>query len=71
MKYLKSILTLGLGLFIIYWAQSHSPEAGIGQIITNEISGSYTMSTTWYYISLVAGSVISIFGVLRLYKDLK
>lgn len=71
MKYLKSIITLAIGLFIIYWAQSHSPEAGIGEIISNEISGSYTMSETWYYISLVAGSVISIFGVLRLYKDLK
>lgn len=71
MKYLKSLLTLAIGLFIIYWAQSHSPEAGVGEIISNELSGSYTMSSTWYYISMVAGSVISIFGILRLYKDLK
>lgn len=71
MKYLKSLLTLAIGLFIIYWAQSHSPEAGVGEIISNELSGSYTMSSTWYYISMVAGSVITIFGVLKLYKDLK
>jgi len=71
MKYLKSLLTLAIGLFIIYWAQSHSPEAGVGEIISNELSGSYTMSSTWYYISMVAGSVITIFGILRLYKDLK
>ncbi|MEP2773711.1 MAG: hypothetical protein ABJH05_16275 [Fulvivirga sp.] len=71
MKYLKSLLTLAIGLFIIYWAQSHSPEAGVGDIISNELSGSYTMSSTWYYISMVAGSVITIFGVLKLYKDLK
>lgn len=71
MKYLNSIIILSVGLFIIYWAQAHSPEAGIGEILANEISGSYTMSTTWYYISMVAGTLIGIVGLLKLYKELK
>ena len=54
-----------IGAFMLYWAQSHSPKAKLGQIVGNELSGSYTMSETWYYISLVLGAVVAIYGVYK------
>jgi len=71
MDKVKHIIILAIGLFMIYWAQAHSPKAGVGKIITNELSGSYTMSESWYYISVVAGSVIGLVGLLGLYRSLK
>ena len=65
------IILIALGAFIIYWAQTHSPNAGIGKMITNELSGSYTMSETWYYVSMVGGTVIGIIGILRAFKAMK
>ena len=49
---IRGLVLLGLGAFIIYWAMTHSPKAGVGQMIANEVSGSYTMGETAYYASL-------------------
>ncbi|MFY0689833.1 MAG: hypothetical protein JXQ90_21870 [Cyclobacteriaceae bacterium] len=66
-KQIGLLLTL-VGAFCIYWAYSHSPKAGIGKIVGNELSGSYTMSETSYYISLAIGAVIAIYGVMKFVK---
>lgn len=73
---MKSGLARGLALllvaaFIIYWAITHSPKAGVGQIISNELSGSYTMSSGAYYATLIVGIVLGILGILRVYKSMK
>lgn len=68
---LKAIILLLVGVFILYWVQSHSPNAGIGKMISNELSGSYTMDEGWYYISMLLGSIITVIGTLRLYKAVK
>ncbi len=60
-----------VGAFIIYWAQTHSPKAGIGQITKNFFQGSYTMSEPWYYVSLVLGIVILLHAILKLTKVIK
>lgn len=65
---LQAIVYILIGAFFVYWAQSHSPKAGIGQVIGNEISGSYTMSETWYYITLAIGAVLAIWGVFKLIR---
>lgn len=64
----QAILFILVGAFIIYWAQTHSPKAGIGNIIGNELSGSYTMSENWYYISLVIGAGLAVIGVKKILK---
>lgn len=67
----KHIIITVLGAFIIYWAQTHSPKAGLGQITENFFSGSYTMSAHWYYFSLVLGIVLAVFGLLKIFKVIK
>jgi len=62
---LQGIITASIGAFVIYWAYSHSPKAGLGKIIGNELSGSYTMSETWYYASLALGIAIGVYGIYR------
>ena len=62
---LQGIITALVGAFVIYWAYAHSPKAGLGKIVGNELSGSYTMSEIWYYISLALGIVIAVFGVYK------
>ena len=68
MKHLRGIVLLLIGGFIIYWAMEHSPKAGIGQVLSNEFSGSYTMSETWYYVSMFIGAAIAGTGLLKIYK---
>jgi TRAP-type C4-dicarboxylate transport system permease small subunit len=67
----RGLVLIGVGAFIIYWAVTHSPKAGVGQMITNELSGSYTMSEGAYYASLVVGTILAVLGLLRTYKSLK
>ena len=43
-----------------------SPKAGFGKIVGNELAGSYTMSETWYYISLTIGIALAAYGVYKL-----
>ncbi|MFY0626230.1 MAG: hypothetical protein JXR07_08050 [Reichenbachiella sp.] len=68
---LQNIIITILGAFTIYWAQMHSPKAGIGQISKNFFSGSYTMSQNWYYVSLGLGIVVTVYGLLKIFKVLK
>ncbi|MEN8250252.1 MAG: DUF3185 family protein [Bacteroidota bacterium] len=65
---LQAIIFILVGAFFIYWAQTHSPKAGIGNMIGNELSGSYTMNETWYYLTLVIGAALAIVGVVRFVK---
>jgi len=70
MKNTKSgIISILLGAFFIYWAETHSPKK-IGQAIGNAFSGSYTMNETSYYICLGVGVVLAIFGILKLVKKI-
>ncbi len=62
------IVLILVGAFLIYWAQTHSPKAGIGKQIVNEISGSYTMDQTSYYICLISGALLGLLGLLRLFR---
>lgn len=65
---LQGIIYLLIGVFVIYWAQAHSPRAGLGKIIGNELSGSYVMNETWYYITLFAGIALGLIGIYRFLK---
>ena len=65
---LQAIIYVLIGAFFIYWAQTHSPKAGLGKVIGNELSGSYTMSETWYYITLFAGIAIGTIGIIRFFR---
>lgn len=67
---LRGILMIALGIFLIYWAQTHSPK-DVGQVIGNAISGGYTLSEPWYYGCLGAGILVGIVGVLRTFKSMK
>ena len=57
-----------LSAFTIYWAQTHSPKAGIGQIIGNQLAGSYTMSETQYYTCLGLGIIVGLYGLYNFFK---
>ncbi len=66
---LQGIIFGLIGAFVIYWAQTHSPKAKLGQIIGNELSGSYNMSETSYYLSLAVGIGLVAYGLFRLVKS--
>lgn len=68
---IKGIILFVVGAFIIYWAQAHSPNADFGKMLSNELSGSYTMGKTWYYISFFIGVLLSLAGIVRSYKAIK
>ena len=68
---LRGLLIAAIGMFCIYWAQTHSPNAGLGKMISNELSGSYTLSETWFYITMVFGVAATVVGLFRVYKSLK
>ncbi|WP_258105344.1 hypothetical protein [Marinoscillum sp. MHG1-6] len=68
---IRGLVLVLVGGFVIYWAITHSPKAGLGQIINNELSGSYTMSSGSYYASLIAGAILGLLGLLRVYKSMK
>lgn len=67
---IRGIVLIALGIFLIYWAQTHSPK-DFGQVIGNAVSGSYTLSEPWYYVCLGAGILVGVVGVLRTYKSMK
>ena len=64
---LTAVIFMLVGAFMIYWAQTHSPTAKIGQIVGNELSGSYTMSETWYYISLILSVGVIGYGAYKFF----
>lgn len=66
-KLIGIIITL-VGIFMIYWTQSHSPNAKLGKIIGNQLSGSYTMSEPGYYVSLLLSVGVVAFGLYKFIK---
>ena len=64
------LLFVAIGAFLIYWAQTHSPQ-DLGKVIGNAVSGSYTLSEPWYYANLGLGIIVGAIGVLGIYKSLK
>lgn len=67
---ISGVVFVGIGIFLVYWAETHSPK-DLGKVIGNELSGSYTLSEPWYYVCLGAGILVGILGVLRTYKSMK
>ena len=68
---IKGVIFILLGIFVLYWSQTHSPNAGMGKIISNELSGSYAMGEGWYYFSIVVGTAFAALGAIRIYKSQK
>lgn len=67
---LTGIIMLAAGIFLVYWAEAHSPK-NFGKILENTFSGSYTLSEPWYYVCLGLGILFGIVGTLRTYKSMK
>ena len=67
---IRGIIFIAIGAFLIYWAQTHSPQ-DFGKVIGNAVSGSYTLSEPWYYSSLALGVLVGVLGVFRVYKTMK
>ena len=67
---IRGILFIAVGIFCIYWAQTHSPK-DLGQVIGNNLSGSYTLSEPWYYGLLGIGILVGVIGILRTFKSMK
>lgn len=67
---LDGVILIAIGAFIIYWAIGHSPNASIGEKVSDLLDDSaYRMSEVWYYTSLVAGSIIALLGLRNLLKS--
>lgn len=66
---IRGIVMILVGLFLIYWAESHSPK-DFGTVLSNTFSDSYTLSEPWYYVCLGAGILVGVIGVLRTYKSM-
>lgn len=69
-KPLIAIIVFGIGIFLVFWAYNHSPEAGLGERIADVLEGEKALSKTSYYSMMVAGSVMILTGVVRLVKSL-
>ena len=67
---IKGILFLAIGVFCIYWTQTHAP-GNVGEQLLKKAGGSYSLSEPWYYASLVLGAVLAIYGGLSVYKEVK
>jgi len=67
---IRGILLIAIGVFLIYWAQTHSPK-DLVKVIGNEFSGSYTLPEPWYYVCLGGGILVGVVGILRTYKSMK
>jgi hypothetical protein len=71
----RGLAFLAIGIFLIYWAQTHAPgEGAFGKAlnsIESELSGSYTLPEFWYYVCLGGGVFFGIIGILRTYKSMK
>lgn len=65
---LQALIYILIGAFFIYWAQDHSPKSGLGKIVGNELSGSYTMNETSYYITLAIGAALAVMGITKFIK---
>lgn len=67
---LSGIILIAIGAFIIYWSIDHSPNASIGDKVTDLLEDdAYRMSEAWYYTSLVAGSIVALLGLRNLLKS--
>ena len=64
------IIILAIGVFCIYWTQTHAP-GNVGEQLIIKASGSYSLSKPWYYASLVLGALLSIIGGVKIYNDVK
>ena len=71
MKFIKGLLILAIGAFLIYWAQTHTPNRDLLDAVNNEIIGSYALSKPMYFITLAVGAILSVLGLMRVYKDMK
>lgn len=67
---IRGIVFIAIGIFLIYWAQTHNPNE-VGQVIKNQFGGSYTLPEPWYYVCLGGGILVGILGILRAYKSMK
>ncbi|WP_421894014.1 hypothetical protein [Marinoscillum sp.] len=67
---IRGLLFIAVGLFLIYWAQTHTRK-NLGNLIDGMSSESYTMSEPWYYACLGLGILVGVVGVLRTYKSMK
>lgn len=67
---IRGVVMIAVGIFLIYWAQSHSPK-DFGRVIGNAVSGGYTLSEPWYYACFGVGLLVGIVGILRTYKSMK
>lgn len=68
---IRGLMLTALGIFFIYWAQTHSPNSGFVKVLKNEFSGSYTLSEPWYYLCMVLGIITAVLGLSKVYKTLK
>ena len=69
---------IAIGIFLIYWAQTHPPLDSIDSIVDSALDSfsgddpySYNMSEPWYYTCLGLGILVGILGLLRTYKSMK
>ncbi len=71
MKSIKGLSILAIGAFLIYWAQTHTPNKDLLDAVNNEIIGSYALSEPMYFATLVFGGILGVLGLISLYKDMK
>ncbi|MTI38433.1 hypothetical protein [Fulvivirga lutimaris] len=71
MKFIKGLVLLAIGGFLIYWAQTHPPTKDLLHAVNNEIIGSYALSKPMYYGTLAVGGILAALGLYRVYKDTK
>lgn len=67
---IKGIIFLAVGIFCIYWTQTHAP-GNMGEELLKKAGGSYSLSEPWYYASLALGAILTIYGGFSIYKEVK
>ena len=67
-KAIYGLIFLVIGLAVMFWAYSHSPYAGIGDKLANELSGSFTLTKLQFAGSMIGGAVLAVWGIYLLFR---
>ncbi len=68
-KIILGIVLVALGSFAIYWSIDHSPFAPLDEKVSDIFdSNAYRMSKFWYYITLVTGIIVALYGLRKILR---
>lgn len=70
-KILAGLIALAIGVFLIFYAVNHGPNADISKKVGNFLQGEDNLSQTAYYLMMAGGVVFGLFGLSQIFRGKK